>query len=155
MIPAKPPRDHPVRRVLRPASVLLSLSLTVLAGAALTGSIANSSYDATENRAPEARIAIAAIATILGLAAIGVAVQRLRRRQARRWLASGAIAVGYDSSNCSLGSRHPCERPDIVPISQSARYVPAAALLSLATCATSQRFICLRAISKASGIKCV
>jgi hypothetical protein len=71
--------------------VLLSVVPTVIAGAALAGSIANSSYDATENRAPEARIAIAAIAVVLGLAAIGVAVQRLRRRETRRWLVSAPL----------------------------------------------------------------
>jgi hypothetical protein len=71
--------------------VLLSLVPTVVAGAALAGSIAHSSYDATENRAPDARIAIAAIATALGLAAIGVAVQRLRGQEAWRWLASAPL----------------------------------------------------------------
>jgi hypothetical protein len=80
-----------VRLVLQSAWVLLSLVPAVVAGAALAGSIANSSYDATENRAPEARIAIAVIATALGLAATGVAVQRLRGREIRRWLAGAPL----------------------------------------------------------------
>jgi predicted aconitase len=61
---------------------------------ALAGSIANSPYHATENRAPEARVAIAATANGLGSVAIGVAVQRLRGRDARWWFASAPLWWG-------------------------------------------------------------
>jgi hypothetical protein len=83
-------REHPLRVFLQSVWALLSLMPTVVAGAALAASIEHSSYDATENRAPAARIAIAAVATALGLAAVWVAVQRLRGREAHLWV-SGVL----------------------------------------------------------------
>jgi hypothetical protein len=88
----KRPRGHTWRVLLQSAWALLSLVPTYVAGTALADSIAHSSYDATENRAPEARIAIAAIATALGLAAVSVAVQRMRGREARLWPASALLS---------------------------------------------------------------
>jgi hypothetical protein len=43
-------------------------------------SIVHSNYDATENRAPGARIVIAALATAVALSGVRVAVVRLRGR---------------------------------------------------------------------------
>jgi hypothetical protein len=73
--------------------VLLSAAPTVIAGVALVASISGSRYDAHENRAPEARIAVAAIATVVGLAAVSVAVQRLRGRQGRVGLFGGLSLI--------------------------------------------------------------
>jgi hypothetical protein len=87
----KRPREHPLRVLLQSAWLLLSIVPTAVAGAALATSIVNSSYDANENRAPEARIAIAAIATALGLATVSVAVRRLRGQEPRLWLLSGLL----------------------------------------------------------------
>jgi hydrogenase-4 membrane subunit HyfE len=75
-------RQHAGRLLLHSAWLLFSAVLVVIAGAGLVDSIANSGYDAQENRAPEARIIVAAIATVLALAGIGVILQRLRRQQA-------------------------------------------------------------------------
>jgi hypothetical protein len=59
----------------------------VFAVAALVGSIANSGYNSHENRAPEARIVLAALASLVGFAAVCVAVQRLVGRGGRvGWL---------------------------------------------------------------------
>jgi hypothetical protein len=73
------------------AWVLLSAAVTVIAGGTLVASVSESSYDATENRAPEARIAVAAIATAVGLAAVTAAVQRLRGREGRLALLAGLV----------------------------------------------------------------
>jgi hypothetical protein len=73
------------------AWVLLSAAATLIAGGMLVASVSESSYDATENRAPEARIAVAAIATAVGLGAVTVAVQRLRGREGRLGLLAGLV----------------------------------------------------------------
>jgi cell division protein FtsW (lipid II flippase) len=73
------------------AWVLLSAAVTLVAGGVLVASISESSYDATENRAPEARIAVSAIATVVGLVAVTVAVQRLRGREGRLGTLAGLV----------------------------------------------------------------
>ena len=83
MMASMRPSQRPWQLLLGSAWVLLSAAVTLIAGGALVASISESSYDATENRAPEARIAVAAIATAVGLAAVTVAVQRLRGREGR------------------------------------------------------------------------
>jgi hydrogenase-4 membrane subunit HyfE len=75
-------RQHPGRLLLHSGWLLFSAVLVVIAGTVLVESIANSGYDAEENRAPEARIIVAAIATVLASAGISVVVQRLRGQHA-------------------------------------------------------------------------
>ncbi len=58
---------------------LVSGLLALIAGAALGSGIANSSYNEQQNRAPALRIALAATAFLVALAALRVAVKRLRR----------------------------------------------------------------------------
>jgi len=71
--------------------VLISAAVTVIAGGMLVAGISESSSDATENRAPEARIAVAAIATVVGLAAVTVALKRLRGREGRLGMLAGLV----------------------------------------------------------------
>jgi hypothetical protein len=80
---------HPSRLLANLAWVLFSVLMALIAGAGLVGSIANSGYDPHEDRAPEARIAVAALATAVGLAAVTVAVRRLRGAEGRRGLLTG------------------------------------------------------------------
>jgi len=61
------------------ALTLVSGLLVLIAGTALGSSIANSGYDDQQNRAPVLRIALAAAAFLVALAALRVAVKRLRR----------------------------------------------------------------------------
>ncbi len=70
---------------------LFSTLLTLLAGASLVGGILNARYDPHENRAPAARIAIAAIVTAVGLAAVAVVVKRLRGAEGRGGLLAGLL----------------------------------------------------------------
>jgi len=56
---------------------LVSGLLVLIAGTALGSSIANSGYDDQQNRAPVLRIALAAAAFLVALAALRVAVKRL------------------------------------------------------------------------------
>jgi hypothetical protein len=65
------------------AWVLLSAAVTAIAGGLLVASVSESSYNATENRAPEVRIAVASIATVARLAAVIVAVRQVRGRERR------------------------------------------------------------------------
>jgi drug/metabolite transporter (DMT)-like permease len=65
--------------------------LALVAGAGLVGGVLNASYDPHENRAPEARIVIAAIATAVGLAAVAVVVKRLRGAEGRGGLLAGLL----------------------------------------------------------------
>lgn len=81
MSSAEGPKQRHRRLLLCSAGVLIATLATLLAGAVLGESIADSNYDATENRAPGARIAIAALATVLALSGLGVAVARLRGRR--------------------------------------------------------------------------
>lgn len=84
-------QQSPGRLFLSSVWVLVAVAPTLIAGVALVESISESRYDAHENRAPEARIAIAAIATVVGLAAVTVAVQRLRGREGRLALLVGLV----------------------------------------------------------------
>ncbi|MFI5142726.1 MAG: hypothetical protein ACHQHM_01710 [Thermoanaerobaculales bacterium] len=77
------------RLFLYSAWVLFSSFLALIAGAGLVGGILNSGYDSHENRAPEVRIAVAAVATAVGLAAVTVAAKRLRGGEGRRGLLTG------------------------------------------------------------------
>jgi hypothetical protein len=58
-------------------------AMALLAVGALVQSIADSNYDAHENRAPEARIVLATLATVAGLATVSAAIERLRGRPGR------------------------------------------------------------------------
>jgi hypothetical protein len=83
------------RRLLRRLGysgwVLLSVVLALIAGAGLADAITHPTYDPHENRAPEARIALAAVALAVGLAAVSVPVQRLRGKHGRVGLTAGLI----------------------------------------------------------------
>ena len=68
---------------------LSAVCATSLAGAGLVGGILNSGYDPHENRAPEVRIAVAAVATEVGLAAVVVVVKRLLGGEGRGGLLAG------------------------------------------------------------------
>jgi hypothetical protein len=75
---------------------LFSTLLTLLAGASLVGGILNAGYDPHENRAPAARIAIAAIATAVGLAAVGCCREAAARRRGARRAAGWPLADRSD-----------------------------------------------------------
>jgi drug/metabolite transporter (DMT)-like permease len=62
-----------------------------VACAGLVGGILNASYDSHENRAPEARIAIAGIAMAVGLATVAVVVKRLRGGEGRGGLLAALL----------------------------------------------------------------
>jgi hypothetical protein len=87
--------QRPWQLLLFSVWVLLAVAPTAIAGAALVESISESRYDAHENRAPEARIAVAAIATAVGLAAVTVAVQRLGGREGRLGLLAGLVLATF------------------------------------------------------------
>ena len=72
-------------RLLRDwGSLVLSVMAAFIAGIALIGSVSSSGYDPHENRAPEVRIIIAALAAAVGFAAVRVATRRVRGRSARQ-----------------------------------------------------------------------
>lgn len=67
------------------------MPLALWAGASLVGSILNSGYDPHEDRAPAARIAIAAIAAAVSLAAVATVVKRLRGADGQEGLLAGLL----------------------------------------------------------------
>ena len=83
------------RRILRSLGysvwVTASCVLALLAGVGFIGSVSESSYDAHTNRAPEGRIAIAALALVIALSAIWTAIRRLRGKPGRVGLGAGLM----------------------------------------------------------------
>jgi hypothetical protein len=65
-------------RLVHSSWTLVSAALTLIAGAGLAGAIVDSTSE--ENRAPEARIAIAALAFVVALTALVVVLRRLPRK---------------------------------------------------------------------------
>ena len=80
------------RRVLRRLGysgwLLVSAVLAIIAGAGLVGAVSESSYS-EENRSPEARIVIAAIAFSVASVALAVAIRHLRGKPGRLGLVRG------------------------------------------------------------------
>jgi peptidoglycan biosynthesis protein MviN/MurJ (putative lipid II flippase) len=61
--------------------LLATVLLAFVAGVIVTASIVHSGYDPHEDRAPAARIVVAAMALCAGLSAFGSAAQRVRGRR--------------------------------------------------------------------------
>lgn len=75
------------------AWMLVSGLLALIAGTALGSSLVNSGYDDQQNRAPALRIALAAAAFVVALAALRVAVKRLRGKQSSNIAAAILVAL--------------------------------------------------------------
>src|SRR5271165_6699784 len=83
---------------------LLSVVLTAIAGAGLAGAITRSAYDSQQNRAPEARIAIGALAFAVGLAT------PFRRRPTASRQARARRAWGWADPDCDNAAADPPAR---------------------------------------------
>ena len=83
------------RRILRSlgysAWVTASSVLALLAGVGFIGSVSEPSYDSHTNRAPEGRIAIAALALAVALSATWTVMRRLRGKPGRVGLGAGLM----------------------------------------------------------------
>ncbi len=78
VIKVRPANRHRLRLAGSVAWTLVSGLLALMTGSALGSSIADSRYDDQQNRAPALRIAVAAAAFLVALAALRMAVKRLR-----------------------------------------------------------------------------
>jgi hypothetical protein len=78
--------SHRLARGLALASrVLVSVALAVIATATLVATVVHSAYDSHENRAPDARIVVAAAATIVAFTAVVGAVRMVAGGGRRVW----------------------------------------------------------------------
>jgi hypothetical protein len=82
--------ERRLRMFLCSAWVLVSVAPAVTAGVALAYSVVHSSYSG-ENRAPEVRIVVAALALVAGLAAVSAALRQRLDRGGRAWLLAGGL----------------------------------------------------------------
>jgi hypothetical protein len=73
--------------------LLLTVLLAALAAAGLIDASIHSTYDASENRAPAARIAIAALAVCTAVVAIAFIVRQLRGRPGLGIVAGAALTA--------------------------------------------------------------
>jgi hypothetical protein len=76
------------------SSVLLSVVLAVIAGYAFVASVSNSRFDSHENRAPELRIAFAAVALLAALTCTLAAGRWLRRHHGGNAGPRTALLIG-------------------------------------------------------------
>jgi hypothetical protein len=89
---------RPVRRPWQllgySACVLLSTLLALIAGIYLLDVLVHAGYDSQENRAPAARIVVAAVALVVALAAETVAIRRLRGTEGKAGLGAWLALTG-------------------------------------------------------------
>lgn len=81
----KKPAHRLARGLAHASRVLVSVALAVIATATLVTTVVHSAYDSQENRAPEARIVVAAAATIVAFIAVVGAVRMVGGDRRRVW----------------------------------------------------------------------